>query len=100
LLKRLGIEEDKFDDLVFQEVDVPKEGMKWMTLCRFHRTNFFNPQMFEQHMRFAWSPAKAINITPLKDDLFSIKSEGRRRWPWLFCQNTMSIEPYDGLSSP
>jgi hypothetical protein len=73
LLKRLGIEEGKIDDLVFQETDVPKEGMKWMALCRFHRTNFFNPQMFEQHMRVAWSLAKATKITPLKDNLFSIQ---------------------------
>jgi hypothetical protein len=44
LLQRLGIEEDEFDDLVFEEEAMaPKEGMKWIALARVHTTNFFSP---------------------------------------------------------
>jgi hypothetical protein len=61
MLKRLGIEEEEFDDLVFEdEEEAPKEGLKWMALARVLTSNFFSPQTFEQHMRVAWSPAREI----------------------------------------
>jgi hypothetical protein len=74
MLLRLGIEEDEEDDLVFEDqIDVPKEGMKWTALARVHTSNFFSPQTFEQHMRVAWSPAKEIKFTALEERLFSIQ---------------------------
>jgi hypothetical protein len=61
MLLLLGIEEDDFDDLVFEEEeDAPKEGIKWMALARVHTTNFFSTQTFELHMRVAWSPAREV----------------------------------------
>jgi hypothetical protein len=52
MLQHLGIEEEEFDDLVFEEEEeAPKEGLKWMALARVHTSNFFSPQTFEQHMR-------------------------------------------------
>jgi hypothetical protein len=51
MLHRLGIGEDDFDDLVFEEVDsAPKEVIKWMALVRVHTKNYFNASTFEQHM--------------------------------------------------
>jgi hypothetical protein len=108
MLKRLGIEDDEIDDLVFEdEVDVPKTGMKWTALARVHTTNYFSVQTFEQHMRVAWSPAKEIIITPLEENLFTIQCSCLGDWlkveqggPWLFRQNAISIEAYDGLSPP
>jgi hypothetical protein len=50
-LMRLGIKDDKIDDLVFEdEEDTPKEGIKWMSLAKVHTANYFSPQTFEQHM--------------------------------------------------
>jgi hypothetical protein len=106
MLLRLGIEEDEEDDLVFEDqIDVPKEGMKWTALARVHTSNFFSPQTFEQHMRVAWSPAKEIKFTALEERLFSIQCSCLGDWikveqggPWLFRQNAVSIEKYDGLS--
>jgi hypothetical protein len=43
MLNRLGIEEDEIDDLVFEETDIPKEGIKWMALAKVHTTNYFSP---------------------------------------------------------
>jgi hypothetical protein len=105
MLLRLGIEEDEIDDLVFEdEVDAPKEGMKWTALARVHTSNPFSPQTFEQHMRNAWSPAKEIIFTPLEENLVSIQCSCLGDWmkveqggPWLFRQNEASIEAYDGL---
>jgi hypothetical protein len=106
LLQRLGIEEDEFDDLVFEEQEsAPKEGMKWTALARIHTTNFFSPQTFEQHMRIAWSPAKEVKFQHLEENLFSIQCFCLGDWikvekggPWLFRQNPVCIEKYDGLA--
>ena len=63
MLKRLGIDEDEIDDLVFEEENAaPKEAIKWMTLARIHMSNPFSPHTFEKHMRVAWSPAKEIKF--------------------------------------
>jgi hypothetical protein len=63
MLQRLGIEDDEFDDLVYEEEqDAPKQGLKWMALARVHTTNVFSPQTFEQHMKIAWSPARDIQF--------------------------------------
>ncbi|KAK1680255.1 hypothetical protein QYE76_041103 [Lolium multiflorum] len=68
MIQRVGIEDDEFDDLVFEdEEDAPKEGIKWMALAKVHTTNYFSPQTFEQHMRVAWSPAKEIHFQLLED---------------------------------
>jgi hypothetical protein len=104
MLNRLGIEEDEIDDLVFEETDIPKEGIKWMALAKVHTTNYFSPQSFEQHMRVAWSPAKEVKFTALEENLFTIQCFCLGDWlkvekggPWLFRQNAAIIVPYDGL---
>jgi hypothetical protein len=66
LLKRLGLEEDELNDLVFEEEEfAPKQGMKWMALLRIHTTNQFRPITFEQHMRNVWSPAQQLEFNHL-----------------------------------
>jgi hypothetical protein len=73
MLKRLGIEEDEFEDLIFEEESALKEGIKWMALARVHISNTFSPQTFEQHMRIAWSPAKGVEFQHLEGNLFTIQ---------------------------
>jgi hypothetical protein len=102
----LGIEEDEAGDLVFKdEPEAPKEGLKWLALAKVHTSNFFSPLTFEQHMRTAWSPAKAINFTPLENNLFIVQCFCLGDWlkvehggPWLFRQNDVITEPYDRLA--
>ena len=36
LLQRLGIEDDEFDDLIFEDESKVPLGMKWMALARVH----------------------------------------------------------------
>jgi hypothetical protein len=72
LLNRLGIEEDEIDDLVFEETDLPKEGIKWMAISKVHTSNYFSLQTFEQHMRVAWSLVKEVKFTSLEENLFTI----------------------------
>jgi hypothetical protein len=108
MLNRLGIEEEEFDDLVFEEEEeAPKEGLKWMALAKVHTSNSFSPQTFEQHMRVSWSPAKLGSFQHLEDNLFTVQCNCLGDWlkvseggPWLFRQSVVSIEPYDGLVLP
>jgi hypothetical protein len=108
LLQRLGIEDDEIDDLIFEEEETaPKEGIKWLALARVHTANYFSPLTFEQHMRTAWSPAKEVIFQALEENLFTIQCHCLGDWlkieqggPWLFRQNAVIIEPYDGLAAP
>jgi hypothetical protein len=108
MLHRLGIEEDEYDDLVFEEEDeAPKEGLKWMALAKIHTSNSFSPQTFEQHMQAAWSPAQSVTFHHLENNLFTIQCQCLGDWlkvseggPWLFWQSLVSIEKYDGLALP
>jgi hypothetical protein len=108
MLQRLGIEEEEFDDLVFEEEEeAPKEGLKWMALARVHTSNFFIPQTFEQHMKVAWSPTREVQFQHLEGNLFTVQCFCLGDWlkvekggPWLFWQSIVCIEPYDGLAPP
>jgi hypothetical protein len=108
MLRRLGIDEEEIDDLVFEDEETaPKEGIKWMALARVHTANFFSPQTFEQHMRIAWSPAKEIQFHHIEGNMFSIQCNCLGDWlkveeggPWLFRQNIVCIQKYDGFAPP
>jgi hypothetical protein len=108
LLGRLGFDDDELDDLIFEEEkDAPLEGIKWMALVRVHTTNYFSIQTFEQHMITAWSPAKEVKFRALENNLFTIQCFCLGDWlkitkegPWLFWQNAVLIETYDGLAAP
>ena len=108
LLQRLGLEEDECDDLIFEdEESAPKQGIKLMTLLRVHTSNQFSPTTFEQHMRNAWSPAQTMDFKHLEGNLFTVQCNCLGDWlkvteggPWIFRQNAVCIEEYDGLKSP
>jgi hypothetical protein len=108
MLTRLGIEDDELDDLIFEEEEsAPKQGIKWMALARIHTTNNFSPITFEQHMLNAWSPAQRIEFNHLEGNLFTVQCFCLGDWlkvteggPWLFRQNIVCIEEYDGLVDP
>jgi hypothetical protein len=107
MLLRLGIEEDELDDLVFEEEESISKEIKWMALAKVHTTNFFSPQTFEQHMKVAWSPAKEVQFHQLEGNLFTIQCFCLGDWlkieeggPWLFRQNAVCFQKYDGFAPP
>jgi hypothetical protein len=108
LLQRLDLDEEEINDLVFEEEETaPKQGLKWMALLKVHTANQFSPMTFEQHMRNAWSPAQQVEFNHLEGNLFTIQCFCLGDWlkiteggPWLFRQNAVCIEKYDGLSDP
>jgi hypothetical protein len=104
----MGIDEDDFDDLVFEEDEAaPKQGIKWMALLKVHSANQFSPISFEQHMHNAWSPAQRVEFNHLEGNMFTIQCFCLGDWlkiteegPWLFRQNAVCIEEYDGFAAP
>jgi hypothetical protein len=83
------------------------QGLKWMALARVHTSNFFSPQIFEQHMRVAWSSAREVQFQHLEGNLFTVQCFCLGDWlkveeggSWLFRQSAVCIEKYDGISSP
>ena len=55
-------------------------------------------------MRNAWSPAREVKFNALEENLFTIQCSCLGNWmkitesrPWLFRQNAVIIEPYDGI---
>jgi hypothetical protein len=108
MLRRLRIEEEEIDDLVFEEEEAaPKEGIMWMALTKVHTANFFSLQTFEQHMRIAWSPAKEVQFHHIEGNMFSIQCnclgdclKVEEGGPWLFRQNIVCIQKYDGFAPP
>ena len=49
LMQRLGIEEEEYDDLVFEDDEMaPKQGMKWLALVKVHTSNPFSHMTFEK----------------------------------------------------
>ena len=105
LLDRMGLEED-FDDLIFEEeIDAPKEGLKWMALMRVHKGNHFAPASLFAHMRVAWSPVQAVKFQELEPNLFTVQAACLGDWnkitkrgPWFLREFTVVIEEYDGIS--
>jgi hypothetical protein len=108
LMQRLGIEEDEFDDLIFEDEETaPRQGMRWLALVKVHTSNPFSPITFEQHMRNVWAPAQNIDFNHLEGNLFTVQCFCLGDWikikeggPWMFRQNAVCVEDYDGLMSP
>jgi hypothetical protein len=106
LLQRLDLDEEEINDLIFEEEETaPKQGLKWMALLKVHTANQFSPMTFEQHMRNAWSSAQRVEFNHLEGNLFTVQCFCLGDWlkiteggPWLFRQNAVCIERYDGLS--
>jgi hypothetical protein len=108
VLHRLGMEEDELDDLGFEDEETsPKLGIKCISQAKVQTTNFFSPQTVEQHMKITWSREKESDFNHLEGNLFPVQCFYLGDWlkvteggPWLFCQNVVCTEEYDGLADP
>ena len=75
-----------------------------MAICRVHTTKPFSRESFYTHMRAAWSLAQDVNFKPVGENLFVLTVNCLGDWkrvteqgPWLFRDNGVLIEPYDGF---
>lgn len=106
LLKRLELQEQEDDDLNFDE-EFPdlKPETEFMAICCVHTTRPYSRESFYNTMRIAWSLAQAVHFKPVGENLFVLTVSCMGDWkrvteqgPWIFRDNGVLIEPYDGFT--
>jgi hypothetical protein len=109
MLKRMVLKDEELDDVVLPKEEVMnlKEGARWMAVVKVHTTRRFGNQPFFQKMDAAWGFAKSWTIRPVEDNLFVLQVSCLGDWnrvmndgPWIFRQQGVMVEPYDGVADP
>ncbi|XBI23705.1 hypothetical protein VPH35_048885 [Triticum aestivum] len=108
LLARLNLQEEEDDDFIWEE-ELPDLGApaKWLAIARVHTTKRFSPGALYGDMWAAWNPAKPVAWRKIKDNLFTAQFGCLGDWnkammegPWLFRDQAVIMEEYDGFKNP
>lgn len=108
LLGRLNLLEDEHDDFVWEEeVEAQSESAKWLAIAKVHTSKGFSPSALFADMRSAWNPAKEVIWRKIEDNIFTIQfgcladwNKALKQGPWLFRNQGLMIEEYDGFRNP
>jgi hypothetical protein len=109
LLKKLVLKDEELDDVVLprEEFEGLREEARWMAVVKVHTNKHFGNQPFFQKMDVAWGLAKKWTIRPVEDNLFILQVSCLGDWnrvmnegPWIFRQQGVMLEPYDGIADP
>ena len=108
LLKRLDLEDEGEADYVWEEeAEAPDIQSKWLAIAKVHTNKGFSPSALYAEMRSAWNPAKQVRWRRIEDNLFTIQLDCLADWnmallggPWLFRNQAVMIEEYDGFTNP
>jgi hypothetical protein len=109
LMKNLVLKDEELDDVILPKEDFVnlQEGARWMAVVKVHTTKHFGNQPFFQRMDAAWGFAKKWSIRPVEDNLFVLQVSCLGDWnrameegPWIFRQQGVMLEPYDGIADP
>ncbi|KAE8771773.1 hypothetical protein D1007_56277 [Hordeum vulgare] len=108
LMKKLALQEDDLDGVVFEEADAsPEDDLRWMVLVRVHMDKGFSNYWFFPNMRSAWDLARSVKIKTLEGNLFIMQFNCPGDWEkvtlgghWHFRRNHVIIEPSDGYTKP
>jgi hypothetical protein len=109
LLGRLQLEDDEVEDFVWEdEVDESEVKSKWLAIARVHTSKIgFSQSALFSDMRSAWNPAREVTWRRIEDNLFTIQFNCLADWnkamhqgPWLFRDQALIIEEYDGFTNP
>nr|XP_020172133.1 uncharacterized protein LOC109757717 [Aegilops tauschii subsp. strangulata] len=108
LLARLTLQEEEEDDFVWEE-ELPDslEPAKWLAIARVHTPKSFSPNALYGDMRAAWNPARPVVWRKIKENLFTEQFGCLGDWnkamlegPWLFRDQAVIMEEYDGFKNP
>ncbi|KAM0872953.1 hypothetical protein ACQ4PT_038405 [Festuca glaucescens] len=109
LLGRLHLQDDEIEDFVWEdEAEEPEVQAKWLAIARVHtsKAGFSQSALFSD-MRSAWNPAKDVVWRRVDNNLFTIQFNCLADWnkainqgPWLFRNQALIIEEYDGFTNP
>jgi hypothetical protein len=109
LLGRLNLHGDETEDFVWEDEAEEKEiTAKWLAIARVHTSKLgFSQSALFANMRSTWNPAKEVVWRRLDDNLFTIQFNCLADWnkamhegPWLFREQALIIEEYDGFFNP
>ncbi|KAK1652507.1 hypothetical protein QYE76_070312 [Lolium multiflorum] len=109
LLGRLHLHEDEIEDFVWEEeADEPNFKAKWLAIARVHTSKIgFSQSALFADMRSSWNPAKEVTWRRVDANLFTIQFNCLADWnksmhqgPWLFRDQALIIEEYDGFTNP
>jgi hypothetical protein len=105
LLQSLKIKGDDLGGVFVPKADVEalKEDSKWMAVLRVLTTKTFSASSLKQTLHFAWAPAQEITFRDLENGSFIVQAKCLGDWqritehgPWLFREQGVLIEKYDG----
>ncbi|KAK1670376.1 hypothetical protein QYE76_058535 [Lolium multiflorum] len=109
LLGRLHLQEDEIEDFVWEEeADEPDFKAKWLAIASVHTSKLgFSQSALFADMRSSWNPAKEVTWRRVDANLFTIQFNCLADWnkamhqgPWLFRDQALIIEEYDGFTNP
>ena len=108
LLRRLDLKDEEEDEFVWEEeVITPDFQSKWLAIAKVHTNKGFSPSALYAEMRSAWNPAKPVRWRRIENNLFTIQFGCLADWntamnggPWLFRNQGVLIEEYDGFTNP
>jgi hypothetical protein len=108
LLDRLNLDEEEDAGFVWEEeVEDYEAKAKWLAIAKVHSERGFSPSALYADMRSAWNPAKDVAWRKIDDNLFTIQFACLGDWnkvmlqgPWMFRNQAVLIEEYDGFTNP
>ncbi|KAE8784497.1 hypothetical protein D1007_41939 [Hordeum vulgare] len=91
MMEELELNEEKLQDVVVDEKDLPKESTRWMAIARVHTPKVYSQYWFYRNMRVTWDLAQEVKIRPLKGNLYTFQFQCLGDWervmeegPWSF----------------
>ncbi|XBI02071.1 hypothetical protein VPH35_130694 [Triticum aestivum] len=107
-LARLTLQEEEDDDFVWEE-ELPDmmDSARWLAIVRVHTTKTFSPNALYGDRRATWNSAKTVVWRKIKENLFTAQFGCLADWkkamldgPWLFRDQVVILEEYDGFKNP
>ncbi|XP_051201869.1 uncharacterized protein [Lolium perenne] len=99
----------QLDDVILpqEEFVILRESARWMAVVKVHTTKHFGNQPFFQKMDISWGFATKWSIRPVGENVFILQLSCLGDWnmamlegPWIFHQQGVMLEPYDGIADP
>jgi hypothetical protein len=109
LIGRLHLGDDEVQDFVWEDEVVESEiKAKWLAIAKVHTNKLgFSQSALFADMRSAWNPAKEVVWRRIEENLFTIQFNCLADWnkamhegPWLFRDQALLLEEYDGFTNP
>lgn len=109
LLERLHLHEEEVEDFVWEEEAYePDFKAKWLAIVRVHTSKLgYSQSALFAEMRSSWIPAKEVTWRRVDDNLFTVQFHCLADWntamyqgPWLFRDQAVIMEEYDGYTNP